>query len=323
MDITAGAARATVSLRAPAPHPLGACQARSMARARDSAGAVAAATRRRRLLRARLAPPRPPARPFPPPPPRGLPRPRCAAGPVTLAQRPPRSFLRSWPPLASCFSRSVRQQSASPGQARRRGDPTGSAGGRACARGGGGGAGSAARELLAPPSRRSRRDSPVSCHWRAGPEGRLCVSGARAGLVVRARAGTHPPRRDTGLSAAVCSRSGRSAQVAGPGRSEGGGVAVRCRGTRGSAAGGGPRCGRTGPSSPAKTRPGATGQARPKPGFLRKWCSRSRVRVSSPEPQRLVASSVAETFLLCGLKLAHATSCFVVVSIATVSRLSF
>lgn len=193
MDITAGAARATVSLRAPAPHPLGACQARSMARARDSAGAVAAATRRRRLLRARLAPPRPPARPFPPPPPRGLPRPRCAAGPVTLAQRPPRSILRSWPQLASCFSRSVRQQSASPGQARRRGDPTGSAGGRACARGGSGGAGSAARELLAPPSRRSRRDSPVSCHWRAGPEGRLCVSGARAGLVVRARAGTHPP----------------------------------------------------------------------------------------------------------------------------------
>lgn len=105
-----------------------------MARARDSAGAVAAATRRRRLLRARLAPPRSPARPFLPPPPRGLPRPRCAAGPVTLAQRPPRSILRSWPPLASCFSRSVRQQSARPGQAKRRGDPTGSASRRACVR---------------------------------------------------------------------------------------------------------------------------------------------------------------------------------------------
>lgn len=113
------------------PHPLGACQTRSTARARDSAGAVAAATRRRRLLRVRLAPPRPPARPSSPPPPRGLPRPRCAAGPVTLAPRRPRSILRSRPPLASCSSRSVRQQSASPGHARRRGDPTGSASRRA------------------------------------------------------------------------------------------------------------------------------------------------------------------------------------------------
>lgn len=72
-----------------------------------------------------------PGRSLPLPPPRGLPRPRCAAGPVTLAPRPPRSILRSRPPLASCSSRSVRQQSASPGHARRRGDPTGSASRRA------------------------------------------------------------------------------------------------------------------------------------------------------------------------------------------------
>lgn len=149
------------------------------------------------------------------------------------------------------------------------------------------------------------------------------MSAARARGWLSGHGRARIPCRDTGLGAAACSRSGRSAQVAGPGRSEGGGVAVRCRGTRGSAAGGGPRCGRAGPSRPAKPRPGATGQARPRPGFLRKWCSRSRVRVSSREPQRLVASSVAETFLLCALKLAQATSCFVVVSNATASRLSF
>lgn len=140
----------------------------------------------------------------------------------------------------------------------------------------------------------------------------------RAGLVVRARAGTHL-RRDAGLSAAACSRSGpcqrlgaRSGSRARPllGRRRGwlcGAGNPRIRGGRR------PSLWPLWPSRPANPRGPALrdGTGLAEVDFPRKSCSRSRVRVSSLEPRRLVASSVAESFLLCGLKLAEATSCFV------------
>lgn len=120
------------------------------------------------------------------PPPRGLPRPRRTAGPVTLAPPPPpRSILGSRPPLASSsFLLLLPQRPAArarPGHARRLGDPTGSAGGRAPRRSGLGDAGAASAPFpevsaplpgeLSPPPRRGWRAGFVSAARGAGCQG--------------------------------------------------------------------------------------------------------------------------------------------------------
>lgn len=198
------------------------------------------------------------------------------------------------PPSASL---SARRRRAGPGHAKRRGDPAGSVGGRAQRRSGLGGAGAASApfpevslpgELSPPP----------------GPEGRLCVSGARGWLSghgrARTSAGTRasarpPAPTPAGVSAASRAVLRKAAWLCGrcPGRED------QCPARRSA------RKAEALPPSKAAARYGRTGLA--EVGFLRS-CSRSRVCVSFREPQRRVASSVAETFLIMW---AEATSCFV------------
>lgn len=247
------------------------------------------------MLRACLAPPRP--CPCPSPPPRG-PRPRRTAGPVTLAQPPPRSILRSRPQLASSSFPQRPAAQARPGHARLRGDPTGSAGARAQRRSGFGDAGAASApfpEVSAP--------LPGELSPPPGPEGRLCVSGARGRLSGHGRArissGTRASAQPSALApAGVSAASGP--EVAGPSRAEP--LRRRRRGCAGARdwrirSGSAERAARRRPTGPAKPRFRRAGGLA-EVGFLRKSCSRSPVHGSLLEPQRLVAPSVAKTFLI-------------------------
>jgi hypothetical protein len=108
--------------------------------------------------------------------------------------------------------------------------------------------------------------------------------------------GRGPSARPPATAPAGVSTASR-AGVAGSGRSEGGGVVVPVPESGEQIGLGGARCKAEAlQSSEAAVPHGGTGLA--EVGFLRKPCSRSPVRGSVLEPQRLVASSVAKTFLI-------------------------
>lgn len=130
-----------------------------------------------------------------------------------------------------------------------------------------------------------------------GPEGRLCVSSARGRLSGHGRARTSSGTRASGRPPAPAPAGVSIASRVGPLR--------RRRGCAG--AGAGDRRIRPGLAerackaealSPSEAAVPHSGTGLAEVGFLRKSCSRSPVRVSVLEPQRLVASSVAKTFLI-------------------------
>lgn len=188
------------------------------------------AARRLRLLRACLAPPRP----RPSPSPSAGPPPPAPCSWASDAGAAAAAFHPQEPATARVLLLLPQRPAARarPGHARRRGDPTGSAGGRAQRRSRFGDAGAASApfpEVSAP--------LPGELSPPPGLEGRLCVSGARGRLSghwrARTSSGSRASARPPATAPAGVSTASR-AEVAGSGRSEGGGVAVPVPETGGS-----------------------------------------------------------------------------------------